>query len=92
MPDQMKEAKKTVCNKFLAALMVDGANGQKYGELKRSITENYITGMSDYPESLEVVLCLLTAYKPLAGWNKHRLDAGAASKEGAMFAQTKGNN
>jgi hypothetical protein len=28
-PNQMKEAKKTVGEKFLAALMLDGANGQK---------------------------------------------------------------
>jgi hypothetical protein len=92
MPDQVKEAKKTVCKKFLAALMLDGANGQKYGELKRGMAENYVTGMSEYPESPEVVLCILTAYKPPAGWNKRRQDAGTASKEGAMFAQTEGNN
>ncbi len=34
-PNQVKEAKKTVCKKFLAALILNGANGQKYGELKR---------------------------------------------------------
>jgi hypothetical protein len=49
-------------------------------------------GTSEYPKSTEVVLCILTAYKPPAGWNKHRQDSGAASKEGAMFAQTEGNN
>ena len=82
MPDQVKEAKKTVRQKYLAALMLDGANGQKYGELKRGMAENYVMGTSDYPKSPEVVLCILTAYKPPAGWNKHRQDAGAASKEG----------
>ena len=87
-PDQMKEAKKTVREKNLAALMLNGANGQKYGELKRGMAENSVMGTSEYPESLEVVLCILTAYKPPAGWNKRRQDAGAASKEWAMFAQT----
>jgi hypothetical protein len=91
-PDHMKEAKKTVCKKILAALMLDGASGQKYGELKRGMAENYVAGMSEYPKSPEVVLWILTAYKPPAGWNKCRQDAGAASKEGAMFAQTEGNN
>ena len=42
--DEMKEAKKTVREKFLAALMLNGANCDKYGELKRSMAENYVTG------------------------------------------------
>ncbi len=46
-PDQGKEAKKIVCKKFLAALMLDGENGQKYGELKRGMAENYVTGTSE---------------------------------------------
>ncbi len=39
-----------------------------------------------------MVLCILTVYKPPAGWNKHRQDTGAASEEGTMFTQTEGNN
>jgi hypothetical protein len=39
-----------------------------------------------------LVLCILTAYKSSAGWNKRRQDAGVASKEGTMFALTEGNN
>jgi hypothetical protein len=35
--DQVKERKKTVCNKFLAALLLSGANGAKYNDLKRSM-------------------------------------------------------
>jgi hypothetical protein len=54
--NKMKEAKKTVREKFLAALMLNGANRDKYGELKRSMAENYVTGTSEYPESPEVVL------------------------------------
>jgi hypothetical protein len=56
------------------------------------MAENYVTGTSECAESPEVELCILTAYKPPAGWNKHKQDAGTASKEGAMFAQTEGNN
>jgi hypothetical protein len=73
--------------------MLNGANRQKYGGLKRGMAENYVTGTSEYPESPEVVvLCILTVYKLPAGWKKRRQDAGATSKEGAMFAQTEGNN
>jgi hypothetical protein len=89
----MKQGKTIARDKFLAALMLNGANGQKYGELKRSIAENYVTGTSEYPDSPEVVLRILNAYKPPAGWNKRRWqEAGAASKEGAMFAQAEGGN
>ncbi len=78
--------------KILAALMLNGANRQKYGELKRSMAENYVMGMSAYPKSPEVVFHILTAYKLHAGWNKRRHDTGAAHEEGAMFARTEGNN
>jgi hypothetical protein len=65
--DKMKEAKKPVREKFLAALMLNGANCDKYGELKRSMAENYVTGTSKYPESPEVVLHILNAYVPPVG-------------------------
>ena len=32
--DQVKEGKKTVCKKFLAAQMLSGANGAEYNNLK----------------------------------------------------------
>ncbi len=68
--DEMKEAKKTVRDKFLAALMLNGANRDKYEELKRSMVENYVTGTSKYPESTENVLHILNAYAPPVGWNR----------------------
>jgi hypothetical protein len=53
--------------------------------------ENFVTGMSTYPEeSLEALLRILNAYVLPAGWNKRRQEAGSANKEGAMFAQTGG--
>jgi hypothetical protein len=64
--DELKEAKGIIREKFLAALMLNGANASKYGELKRSMAENYVTEMSEYPESLEVMLRILNAYQPPA--------------------------
>ena len=69
--EQMKEGKKAVREKFLAALMLSGANGAKYNDLKRGMKENFVTGTSTYPESPEAVLRILNAYVPPAGWNKH---------------------
>ncbi len=65
--DQLKQAKKTVRDKFLAALMLSGANGVKYNDLKRNMKENFMTGTSRYPESPEAVLRILNAYQPPAG-------------------------
>jgi len=65
--DELKEAKSTVREKFLAALMLNGANAFKYSELKCSMAENHVTGTSEYPESPEVVLSILNAYQPPAG-------------------------
>ncbi len=90
--DQVKEGKKTVREKFLAALMLSGANGAKYNNLKRSMKENFVMGMSTYPESPEAALRILNAYKPPAGWNKRRQEAGAAFEEGAMIAQSDGGD
>jgi len=86
--DQVKEGKKTVRDKFLAALLLSGANRAKYNDLKRSMKENFVTGTSKYPESSEAVLRILNAYQPPAGWNKRRQEAGAMSKEGGIFAQS----
>ncbi len=88
----MKEGKKTVRNKFLTALMLSGANGAKYNDLKQSMRENFVTRTSKYPERSEAVLRILNAYQPPAGWNKRRQEAGATSNEGAIFAQSNGGD
>jgi hypothetical protein len=70
--EELKEWKKTVREKFLAALMLIGADGRKYNNLKRSMKENFVMGTSTYPGSHEAVLCILNAYQPPAGWGKRR--------------------
>ncbi len=60
--NQLKQAKKTVRDKFLAALMLSGANGAKYNDLKRNMKEYFVTGTSRYPKSPKVVLRILNAY------------------------------
>ncbi len=90
--EQLKDGKKTVCEKFVAALMLSGANEAIYNDLKRGMKENFVTGTSKYPESPEAVLQILNAYQPPAGWNKCWQDAGTLSKEGAIFAQAEGKD
>ena len=62
MPNELKEAKATMRDKFLVALMLNRAYAAKYNMLKRSMAENYVTGTSKYPESLELELRILKAY------------------------------
>jgi hypothetical protein len=90
--EDLKEGKKNVQQKFLAALMLNGANGTKYNNLTRSMQENFVMGTSTYPGSREAVLRILNAYQPLVGWGKRRQDTGTGIEEGAMFAQIEGDN
>ncbi len=64
--EELKEGKKTMQEKFLAALILNGANGTKCNNLKRSMKENFVMGTSTYPRSPEAVLCILNAYQPPA--------------------------
>ena len=84
----MNKGKKAVCEKFLAALMLSGASGTKYNDLKRGTRENFVTRTCTYSESPEAVHQILNTYQPPSKWNKCWQEAEAASKEGSMFAQT----
>jgi hypothetical protein len=91
-PNKLKEARSVMRDKFLAALILNGANAAKYNELKRGMAENYVTRTSEYPKSLELVLRILNVYQPPPGWNVNQCkqEAGAGTNEGAtMFAQTR---
>ena len=91
--NKMKEAKKIVREKILAAFMLNVADRDKYGELKCSMAGNYVMGTSEYPESPKVVLRILNAYVPPVGWNRHiKQDGTNISDEGAMFTQSGGDD
>jgi hypothetical protein len=64
---KIRDAKKIVRNKFLVTLMLSGVNREKYGKFKRSMAESYVTRTSKYPESPEVVSCILSTYTPPPG-------------------------
>jgi hypothetical protein len=64
---ELKERKKIVCKKFLAALMLNSANGTQINGLKRMMKENFLMGTSTYPKSPVTVLCIFNAYQPPTG-------------------------
>jgi hypothetical protein len=72
--------------------MLSRANGAKYNNLKQGMKENFVMGTREYPKSPEAVLQILNAHQQPAGWNKRWQEAGTTSKEGAIFAQTKGGD
>ncbi len=63
----MKQVKKTVREKFLVVLILSGANGAKYNNLKRNMKENFVTGTSTYPNRPKAVLRILNANQPPPG-------------------------
>jgi hypothetical protein len=89
---EMRDAKKIVRDKFLAVLTLSRANREKYGELKRSLAENYVTRTSKYPKSPEVVLCFLSAYTLPPGWNRCLKQEGGVRDKRAMFVQLDGRD
>jgi hypothetical protein len=87
--DETKEANKMVRVKLHATHMLNGANCEKYGKLKRSTAENYVSGTSKYPVSPDIVLRILNAYIPPMGWNSCiKQDSGSPAEEGVMFTQS----
>ncbi len=48
--EEFKEGKKSVHEKFLAAIMLNGANGAEKNNLKRRMKENFMMGTSTYPQ------------------------------------------
>ena len=89
-PNKLKEAN-VVRDKFLATLMLNGANSAKCNELKCTMAGNYATRMRKYPESPKLVLRILNAYQPPPGWNmnQRKQEAGVGTNKGATrFTQT----
>jgi hypothetical protein len=84
---EMQDVKMIVRDKFLAALMLSRANRDKYGELKHSMAENSISVTSEYPESPEVVLRILSMYTPPPVSNRCIKQEGGGGAEGAIFVQ-----
>jgi hypothetical protein len=54
--EQLKDGKKTIREKFLAALMLSAANGAKYNNIKQGIKEILVTRTSKYLKSPEAVI------------------------------------
>ncbi len=83
---QKAEAERIVREKFLTVLILNGANGSKYNDLKRSMNKNYVMGTRKYPEIQEVVLSSLNTSRPPPGWNRCKHE-GSGNEGAAMFAQ-----
>ena len=86
--DAMKtKATETVRSKFLAALMLGGANRSCFGSLRDNLANNFAKGEDSYPASMPDVLNLINKYQgqPSAPRRFTRTDNATDSE--TMFAQ-----
>ena len=86
---QKVEAKQATREKFLATLMLYGANGGRYRDLQHSIAENFVASTGEYLDNPQMVLRIMNAYQP-PQWNQFKRrgqDGAMSTDEGAMFAQ-----
>ncbi len=89
--DKMKKTKKTVREKFLAALMLSGANRAKYNNLKQDMKENFATGTSTYPRALRLYSKSSTHISHLlGGTNTDRKQEQRAKKEQCLLRPATG--
>lgn len=89
--DQRSAAAQVASDKFLAALMLSGANLKRFDSLKKELSNSFAMGVDNYPTTLEEVLDLLNSYKPIASSRPTAAPAATrpsdAIEEQAMFAQ-----
>ena len=57
--EQKEEAIEVACNKFLACIMLAGANQKKYASLKASLSNSFAMKVDNYPTDIDAVLRLL---------------------------------
>jgi len=46
-----------------AALLISGADKQRYGKLKDELANKYLLGTDQYPDTLDKAVCILSDYQ-----------------------------
>jgi hypothetical protein len=65
--DERTEAKEEVVDSVKAALLISGADKQRYGRLKEQLANNFLLGMDQYPDTLEKASRILGNYQVAKG-------------------------
>jgi hypothetical protein len=62
-PKERVEANKTVCKAVKAAMLISGADKRQYGKLRDELTNNYLLGTNQYPDTFDKAVCILGNYQ-----------------------------
>ncbi len=65
--DKWIKAEEEVADAVKAALLISGADKQRYGRLKEQLANNYLLGMDQYPDTLEKASRILGNYQVAKG-------------------------
>jgi hypothetical protein len=57
-----QQARMTAKEKYLAMLMLDGANAKRFSSLKANLDNDFAKGIDTYPANRNAVLRLLTSW------------------------------
>ncbi len=62
-PKECTEAKETACRAVKAAMLISGADKQRYDKLRDKLANNYLLGTNQYPNTFDKALCILGNYQ-----------------------------
>ncbi len=80
-------AKEDASEVVKAALLINGADKQRYANLKDKLANNYLLGMDQYPNMFDKVLCILGNYQTRKASMPFR---GSPNDTGVAFLQKGG--
>jgi hypothetical protein len=62
-PKERAETKETACKVVKAAMLIGDADKRRYGKLRDKLTNNYLLGTNQYPNTFDMALCILGNYQ-----------------------------
>ncbi len=85
--EEQAKAKEEVADAVKEALLISGADKQRYGRLKEQLANNYLLGTYQYPDMLEKALRILGNYQVAKG--SPFGDQRNANKKGGLHSYSK---
>ena len=88
-PDKITAAERRVAEEeanesVKAALLISGADKQRYGKLKDKLANNYLLGTNQYPDTLDKAVRILSNYQMMKSNMAFR---GSGPESGLAFIQ-----
>ncbi len=87
MPDEKKKAEEDAIESVKAALLISGADRNRYWKLKDELANNYLLGTDQYPDTFNKAMRILGNYQ---GTRSSRPFRGDGNESGLAFLQQGG--